>query len=174
VRITGAIDTARDEPHSGTKTNRLVRLEEGEISMSVDADSCAQYRAAGDPALNDYFPPWLNNMAEDATVEGSMLDGVVVGKEAVQTVVKTIRSLYDWQQFHSVGPYGDNGWIEDYAAEVRGEPIGCVVLVTRNAAGQTEHVMASYRPRTSVVHFASLLAEKFAGSPLAEYFCEKP
>jgi len=99
-----------------------------------------------------------------------MIDGVVVGAEGVRSVVLTIKSLYDRQEFKFVGPYGDNGWLEDYVAEVGGEPIGCVVLIKRNDAGQTQHVVASYRPRTSVVHFARLLARKFAGTPIAEHF----
>jgi hypothetical protein len=87
-----------------------------------------------------------------------------------RSVVLTIRSLYDNQQFKFAGPYGDNGFLEHYVAKVNGEPIGCVVLVTRNAAGQTQHVVASYRPRTSLLHFARLLGEKFAGTPIAEHF----
>jgi hypothetical protein len=138
--------------------------------MSTKANVLPQYLGSGDPALKDYYPAWLDNMADDATVEGSMLDGVVQGAEAVRSVVRTIRSLYDRQEFKFVGPYGDKGWIEDYVAEVRGEPLGCVVLVKRNDAGQTQHVVASYRPRTTVVYFARLLGEKFAGTPIAEHF----
>jgi hypothetical protein len=138
--------------------------------MTIKDDVRAQYMTGGDPALNDYFPPWLENIADDATVEGSMLDGVVVGAEGVRSVVLTIKSLYDRQEFKSVGPYGDNGWIEDYVAEVNGEPLGCVVLVKRNNAGQTQHVVASYRPRSTVMYFAGLLAEKFAGSAIADHF----
>src|SRR5262249_44507890 len=138
--------------------------------MSEKSDVLPQYLGGGDPALKDYYPEWLKNMAEDATVEGSMIDGVVVGAEGVRSVVLTIKSLYDRQEFKSVGSYGDNDWIEEYVAQVDGEPIGCVVLVKRNAAGQTQHVIASYRPRTSVVNFAHLLAEKFAGTPIAEHF----
>ena len=77
--------------------------------------------------------------------EGSMLDGVVQGADAVRSVVVTIRSLYDRQEHKFAGPYGDNGFLEDYVAKVNGEPIGCVVLVTRNAAGQTQHVVASFK-----------------------------
>ena len=138
--------------------------------MSIKSNVLAQYLGSGDPTLKDYYPAWLDNMADDATVEGSMLDGVVVGAEGVRSVVRTIRSLYDRQEFKSVGPYGDNGWIEDYVAEVSGAPLGCVVLVKRNDAGQTQHVVASYRPRTTVVYFARLLAQKFAGTPIAEHF----
>ena len=138
--------------------------------MSIKASALPQYLGSGDPALKDYYPAWLDNMADDATVEGSMLDGAVQGAEAVRSVVLTIKSLYDRQEFKFVGPYGDNGWIEDYVAEVHGEPLGCVVLVKRNDAGQTQHVVASYRPRSTVVYFARLLSEKFAGTPIAEHF----
>jgi hypothetical protein len=138
--------------------------------MTIKDDVLAQYTGSGDPALKDYFPEWVKNMADDATVEGSMLDGVVIGAEGVRSVVLTIKSLYDRQEFKSVGPYGDNGWIEEYVAEVHGEPLGCVVLVKRNDAGQTQHVVASYRPRTTVAYFAGLLAQKFAGSALADHF----
>src|SRR6476619_6625014 len=138
--------------------------------MSTTPNVSAQYLASGDPALKDYFPAWVNNMAADATVEGSMLDGVVEGADAVRSVVLTIRSLYEHQEFKFAGPYGDNGFLEDYVAKVNGEPIGCVVLITRHAAGQTQHVVASYRPLRSLQLFSRLLHEKFAGSPIAQHF----
>ena len=55
--------------------------------MSTKENGLPQYLGSGDPALNDYFPAWVNNMAEDATVEGSMLDGVVQGAEAVRAII---------------------------------------------------------------------------------------
>ena len=129
-----------------------------------------QYLGSGDPTLKNYYPEWVKNIADDATVEGSMLTGAVQGADAVRSIVLTIRSLYEQQEFKFAGPYGDNGFLEDYVAEVNGEPIGCVVLVTRNAAGQTQQVVASYRPRTSLLLFARLLGERFAGTPIAEHF----
>ena len=138
--------------------------------MSTKGDVLPQYLGSGDPALKDYYPAWLDNMADDATVEGSMLDGAVQGAEAVRSVVLTIRSLYERQAHKFAGPYGDNGFLEHYVAKVNGEPIGCVVLITRNAAGKTQHVVASYRPLNSLLLFSRLLREKFAGTPYAEYF----
>ena len=138
--------------------------------MPTKGNMTAQYLAHGDPALKGYYPAWVNNLADDATVEGSMLDGVVQGADAVRSVVLTIRSLYEHQEFKFVGPYGNDGFLEDYVARVNGEAIGCVVLVTRNAAGQTQQVVASYRPRTSLLLFARLLGEKFAGTPIAKHF----
>jgi hypothetical protein len=138
--------------------------------MSTKDDVLPQYLGSGDPALKDYYPAWVNNMADDATVEGSMLDGAVQGAEAVRSVVLTIRSLYERQEFKFAGSYGDKGFLEDYVAKVHGGPIGCVVLITRNAAGQTQHVVASYRPRSSLLHFSRVLREKFAGTPIAKHF----
>jgi hypothetical protein len=140
---------------------------------NVQADDNATYLLSnGDPALRftDYYPAWLDNLADDVTIEGSMLDGAVQGPDAVRTVVGTIRSLYEHHEFNFAGPYRETGWIEDYIAEVGGQPIGCVVLVTRNDAGQTKHVAASYRPLSSLLVFSRLLGEKFAGTPLAEHF----
>jgi hypothetical protein len=141
-----------------------------DLPMSISDNPIPQYLGSGDPALKDYFPAWVNNIAADATVEGSMLNGAVQGADAVRSIVLTIRSLYEHQEFKFAGPYGDNGFIEHYIAKVNGEPIGCVVLIARNAAGQTQHVVASYRPFNSVVIFARLLREKFAGTPIAEHF----
>ena len=138
--------------------------------MTIADDALAQYMCHGDPNLADYFPEWLKDVADDATLEGSFLDGVIVGREGLLTVVTKIKDLYEDQTFVSVGPYGKNNWIEEYVAHVAGEPIGGLVMVKRNDAGQTQHVVAGYRPRTSVVHLARRLAEEFAGTPFAEYF----
>jgi hypothetical protein len=138
--------------------------------MSTKDDALPTYLGRGDPALAHYYPRWLDNLADDATVEGSLLDGAVQGAEAVRSIVVAIRSLYDRQEHRFAGPYGDGGFLEDYVAQVRGEPIGCVVLVTRNAAGQTQHIVANYRPRSSLLLLSRLLREKFAGTPYAEHF----
>jgi hypothetical protein len=136
--------------------------------MSVESNVLATYLGSGDPTLTGYYPRWLDTLADDATVEGSLLDGAVRDAEAVRSIVVAIRSLYDRQEHKFAGPYGDNGFLEDYVAQVHGEPIGCVVLVTRNASGQTQHVVASYRPRSSLLLLSRLLREKFAGTPYAE------
>jgi hypothetical protein len=130
------------------------------------------YTRSGDPArrFTDYYPAWLDNLADDVTVEGSLLDGAVQGAEEVRTILVTIRTFYESQEFNFAGPYGENSWLEEYIAQVRGEPIGCVVLVTRNAAGQTQHIAANYRPRSSLLLLSRLVGEKFAGKPYGEQF----
>ena len=128
------------------------------------------YTGSGNPALADYYPAWLDNLAGDVTLEGSAMDGFVQGAEAVRTVIVAIRTLYDYQEFNFAGPYGDSGWLEDYTAGVRGEPIGNVTLVTRNADGQAQNIVGNYRPRSTLLLLSRLIGEKFAGSPIAEHF----
>jgi hypothetical protein len=82
----------------------------------------------------------------------------------------SIRGLYDYQKFNFAGPYGESGWIEDFTAGVSGEPIGNVTLVTRNAAGQAQHIVGNYRPRSALLLLSRLIGEKFAGTPIGEHF----
>ena len=99
------------------------------------------------------------------------MNGVAQGAEAVRSIVTYIRTLYDSQDFTFAGPYGENGFLEDYTAQVRGGgQIGNVVLVTRNAAGQAQHIVANYRPRTTLLRLSRLIGEQLAGTPYGEHF----
>lgn len=121
-------------------------------------------------SLADYYPAWLDNLADDVTLEGSAMDGFVQGAEVVRTVLVSIRALYDYQEFNSVGSYGENGWIEDYTAGIHGKPIGNITLITHNAAGQAQHIVANYRPRSTLLHLSRLIGEHLAGTPSGEHF----
>ena len=130
------------------------------------------YLGTGDPAgrFTDYYPAWIDKLAVDVTVEGSLLDGAVQGAEAVRAILVTIRGLYDRQAFNFAGPWGDHSFVEDYTAQVRGEPIAAVILVTLNAGGQAGHIVANYRPLSSVLLLSRLLGQRFAGTAYAEHF----
>ena len=138
----------------------------------ADIDGAPTYLERGDPAgkFADYYPAWVDKMAGDITLEGSMLDGAVQGADAVRAVIVGVRQLYDRQDFNFAGSWGDNGFIEDYNAEVGGRPLGCLHLITFNADGQAEHIAAHYRPLSSLTFFSRLLREKLAGAPYAEHF----
>jgi hypothetical protein len=57
-------------------------------------DGTPTYMGAGARAggFTDYYPAWIDNLADDVTVEGSLLDGAAQGPEAVRTIVGTIRA----------------------------------------------------------------------------------
>ena len=48
------------------------------------------------------------------------MNGAAQGAEAVRSIVTCIRALYVSQEFTFAGPYGENGFLEDYTAQVRG------------------------------------------------------
>jgi hypothetical protein len=143
-----------------------------DIPGAQATDGVPTYLGRGDPAgrFADYYPEWVDKLADDVTLEGSLLDGAVQGADAVRTVIGGARQLYDRQDFNFVGPWGDNSFIEDYTAAVRGTPIGAVHLVTFNADGQAQHIAANYRPLSSLMVFSRLLRERFAGTPYAQHF----
>ena len=98
------------------------------------------------------------------------MNGVAQGAEAVRGIVTSIRALYDSQEFNFAGPYGENGFLEDYTAQVRGGgQVGNVVLVTRNAAGQAQHIVANYRPRSALLQLSRLIGEQLAGTPYRKH-----
>jgi hypothetical protein len=135
-------------------------------------DGAPTYLGRGDPAgrFADYYPAWMDKLAGDVSLEGSMLNGAVQGADAIRAVIGGVRELYDRQDFNFAGPWGDNGFIEDYTAEVGGRPLGCLHLITFNADGQAQHIAAHYRPLSSLLFFSRLLREKLAEAPYAERF----
>jgi hypothetical protein len=130
------------------------------------------YVGSGDPARRDrdYYPWWLGNLAGDVTGEGAFMQGAAQGAEAVRSIVTYARELYEYQEFSFHDDYGGNGFLEDYTTQVRGEPTGVIVTVTRNAAGQTQHLVVNHRPRSSMLLVSRLLGENFAGTPQAKHF----
>ena len=118
----------------------------------------------------DYRPEWLNNLADDVTMEGSVLTGIAEGPEAIRAILGFARRLYEYQEFNFVGPYGDHGFVEDYTSVVRGEPIGSVVVVRFNEARQAGRIVVNHRPLRSVLLRSQLMGEHFADTPYAKYF----
>ena len=135
-------------------------------------DGAPTYLGTGDPAgrFADYYPAWIDKLASDVTLEGSLLDGAVQGACVVRTVLGVARKLYDRQDFNFASRCGENGFIEDYTAEVGGKPLGAVHLITFNAEGQTQHIAVHYRPLSSLMLFSRLLRERLEGTPYAEHY----
>jgi hypothetical protein len=124
----------------------------------------------GESRFTDYYPAWFDNLADDVTIEGSLLDGAAQGADAVRTIIGAIRGFYEHQEFNFAGPYGDNRFLEDYISQVRGEHLGAAIVITFNAEGQTKHIAANYRPRSSLLVLSRLMAETLADTPYADYF----
>jgi hypothetical protein len=121
-----------------------------------------------------YYPVWFDNLADDVTLEAAAMDGTAHGAEDVRLIVVAARELYEDQEFKFAGPVGDYGFLEDYTTVVRGVHISVVVLVTYNAAGQTQQVVVNHRPRSEPLDFSRLMLARFAGTPLAKHWQSTP
>jgi hypothetical protein len=117
-----------------------------------------------------YYPWWLDKLADDVRGEGAFMDGTAKGADAVRSIVVYAKTLYEFQDFSFAGPYGDNGFLEEYSTRIRGEPARVVVTVTRNAAGEAQQVVVNHRPRSSVLLLARLMDEKYTGSSMEQLF----
>jgi len=133
------------------------------------------YRGSGDPSTHrrDYRPEWLDNLADDVTMEGSVLTGIAEGPEAIRAILGFARTLHEYQEFNFVGRYGDDDFVEDYTSLVHGEPIGSVVVIRFNEAGQAARIVVNHRPLGSVLLWSRLMGEHFAGTPYAQFFLSR-
>jgi hypothetical protein len=119
---------------------------------------------------NPYYPLWLDNLADDVSLEAAAMDGVARGVDDVRAVMVVARDQYENQVFSYAGPCGDYGFVEDYTSEVRGVKTRVVVLVTYNDAGQTQRIVVNHRPRSALLAFSRLMLEKFSGTTLAKHW----
>jgi hypothetical protein len=92
------------------------------------------YMGSNDPARShsDYYPWWLDNLADDATGEGAFMHGAAQGAQEVRSLVTYARTVYEYQDFNHFGDYGEDGFIEDYTTRIHGEATGLIVTVARN------------------------------------------
>ena len=51
----------------------------------------------------------LDNLADDVTMEGSVLTGIAEGPEAIRAILGFARTLYEYQEFNYVGPTETTG-----------------------------------------------------------------
>jgi hypothetical protein len=54
----------------------------------------------------DYYPAWLDRLADDVILEGSVMNGSVRGPEAVRAILGHARTLYEYQDFSFAGEFG--------------------------------------------------------------------
>ena len=77
-----------------------------DMSATQPTNGVPTYLGRGDPAgrFADYYPAWVDKLAGDVTLEGSMLDGALQGPDAIRAVIGGVRELYDRQDFNSPAP----------------------------------------------------------------------
>lgn len=121
-----------------------------------------------------YYPAWLDNLADDVTLEASAMDGTARGADDVRAILAVAREQYEHQEFSYAGPCGATSFLEDYSSTVRGTPTRVIVLVTFNAAGRAQRVVVNHRPRSAMLRFSRVMLEKFVGTPYERHWKGTP
>ncbi|HEY4796736.1 MAG TPA: hypothetical protein VN866_14785 [Mycobacterium sp.] len=116
----------------------------------------------------NYYPHWLDNLADDVILQGAVFNGELRGAQQVGRMLSFARSLYAFQDFRFYGMRGDL-FLEDYRSRIRGteayHPSGVeiynFVVVYFNDAGETSQLVMNHRPQSAALLFSSLLAKHF-------------
>jgi hypothetical protein len=116
----------------------------------------------------DYYPHWLDDLADDVILQGAVFNGELRGADQVGKMLSFARSLYAFQDFRFYGMRGDL-FLEDYRSRIRGtdayRPDGVeiynFVVVYFNDAGETSQLVMNHRPQSAALLFSSLLAKHF-------------
>jgi hypothetical protein len=67
----------------------------------------------------DYYPHWLDNLADDVILQGAVFNGELRGADNVGKMLSFARNLYAFQDFRFYGRRGDL-FLEDYRSRIRG------------------------------------------------------
>jgi hypothetical protein len=66
-----------------------------DMSATQATDGVPTHLEGGGPAgrFAGYYPAWVDKLAADVTLEGSMLDGALQGPDAIRAVIGAVREL---------------------------------------------------------------------------------
>jgi len=115
-------------------------------------------------------PPWLAKLAEDATLEATVLRRPVQGRALIVDFLRRAIPLYDFQDFAYKGPVGEGLFLESYRAAIQGVPVQCLVVAHENAAGEVDSVVINHRPLEAALMFSRLMGEQVAKDHGDGYF----
>jgi hypothetical protein len=128
-------------------------LKAGAPSMKFN-DTAPVMAPAGGPPL------WLTSLAEDATLEATVLKRPIEGRADILSVIKHAVSLYEFQHHSYKGAIGDGLYMESYRSQIAGVPIETVLVAHRNEQGETESVVINHRPLGAMLLFSKLMWER--------------
>jgi|GEM_PF-1218880 len=105
-------------------------------------------------------PLWLARLAENATLEATVLKRPIDGRADILSVIKHAVSLYEFQQHAYKGMIGNRLYLESYRSRVNGVPIETVVVAHMNEQGETDSVVINHRPLDAALLFSQLMRER--------------
>lgn len=100
-------------------------------------------------------PLWLARLAENATLEATVLKRPIEGRADILSVIKHAVSLYEFQHHSYKGEIGDGLYLESYRSQIQGVPI----VAHLNELGETDSVVINHRPLDAALLFSKRMWE---------------
>jgi hypothetical protein len=108
----------------------------------------------------DGWPLWLAKLAENATLEATVLKRPIEGRADILAVIQHAVSLYEFQKHSYKGMIGDDLYMESYRSQIQGVPIETVVVAHLNERSETDSVVINHRPLDAMLLFSRLMWER--------------
>ena len=105
-------------------------------------------------------PLWLARLAENATLEATVLKHPIEGRADILSVIKHAVSLYEFQHHSHQGVLADRLYMESYRSQIQGVPIETVVVAHISDQGETDSVVINHRPLNAALLFSKLMWER--------------
>jgi hypothetical protein len=110
----------------------------------------------------DGVPIWITRLAENATLEATVLKRPIEGRADILAVIRHAASLYE--RAHHVHSYrgeaGNGLYMESYRSRIQGVPIQGLVVAHLNEQGEVDSVVINHRPLKSMLLFSTLMWER--------------
>lgn len=116
-------------------------------------DTAPVLEPAGGPPL------WLARLAENATLEATVLKRPIEGRADILSVIKHAVSLYEFQHHSYKGEIGNGLYLESYRSQIQGVPIETVLIAHLNEQGETDSVVINHRPLEAALLFSKRMGE---------------
>jgi hypothetical protein len=105
-------------------------------------------------------PLWLARLAENATLEATVLKRPIEGRADILAVIRHAVSLYEFQQHSYKGVIGEGLYMESYRSQIQGLPIETLLMAHLNEKGEADSVVINHRPLEAALLFSKLVRER--------------
>ncbi|KWR74548.1 hypothetical protein [Cupriavidus sp. IDO] len=105
-------------------------------------------------------PLWLARLADDATLEATVLKRPIQGRANILSVIRHAVSLYEFQHHSYKGEIGNGLYMESYRAQIQGVPIETLLVAHLNEQGEADAVVINHRPLNAAMLFSKLMGER--------------
>ncbi len=104
-------------------------------------------------------PSFLDELADDASLTGTISRKPVTGAENIARVLAAVGDLYSSQTFTFKGAVGEREFLEYDAELLGGTKVHAIVALTRNKQGKVSHIVVGHGPLDGAIEMSSRLGE---------------